>query len=250
MRRYKPVFCKSPRVLKREGRRIPGRRRVDRVRRHEYTLNTPRSFALFNEPSQNSQFRGSHGNHPCALGTQSRLADPQGHRGRRGAQGRGRGEHRGLAGRNRHQEDAAQAALRPGGTFEPDRFGESPCGPGLGRPPGRGGLVSIPKRGDYVHLDLDPAAGREQQGPRFALVLSGEAFNAKTGLAFMAPITTKVKGWPFEVAIPAGQRCSGVVLADHVRSLDWRARGVKVKGAAPVELVEEVAARLAAIVEA
>lgn len=104
-----------------------------------------------------------------------------------------------------------------------------------------------PDRGDYAHLAFNPQAGHELQGERFALVLSPRSFNEKTGFAFVAPITNQKKGYPFETVIPPGERCQGVVLADQMRSLDWRARNLKVKGRAPDSLVEEVLARVAAI---
>ena len=106
---------------------------------------------------------------------------------------------------------------------------------------------TVPDRGDYVHVDFDPQAGHEQAGARFALVLSPRAFNEKTGLAFAAPVTSRQKGYPFEVPIPPGERVSGVVLADQTRSLDWRARRLKVKGRASAGVVEGVTDLLAAI---
>ncbi len=104
-----------------------------------------------------------------------------------------------------------------------------------------------PDRGDYVHLDFDPQAGHEQAGARFGLVMSPRAFNEVTGFAFVAPLTSQVKGYPFEVEIPSGECCYGVVLVDQTKSLDWRARGLKVKGRASNALVEEASAKLAAI---
>lgn len=104
-----------------------------------------------------------------------------------------------------------------------------------------------PDRGDYVHVDFDPQAGHEQKGARLALVLSPRVFNEKTGLAFVAPITSRQKGYPFEAPLPPGDRVSGVVLADQTRSLDWRARRLKVKGKASEGVVEEVTALLSAI---
>ena len=98
-----------------------------------------------------------------------------------------------------------------------------------------------------MHLDFNPQAGHEQAGERFGLVLSPRVFNEATGFAFVAPLTGQVKGYPFEVPIPAGECCYGVVLVDQTKSLDWRARGLKVKGTASSELVEEASAKLAAI---
>lgn len=81
-----------------------------------------------------------------------------------------------------------------------------------------------PDRGDAVWLEFTPQAGHEQAGRRPALVLSPRAYNERAGLALVCPITNQAKGYPFEVAIPTGEKISGVVLADQVRSLDWIAR--------------------------
>lgn len=82
----------------------------------------------------------------------------------------------------------------------------------------------IPERGDVVWITLNPQAGHEQAGRRQAVILSPHAYNAKVGLALLCPITSRVKGYPFEVAIPAGLPVFGVILSDHIKSLDWRAR--------------------------
>src|SRR4030042_433478 len=85
----------------------------------------------------------------------------------------------------------------------------------------------VPERGDVVWISLNPHAGREQAGRRPALILSPHAYNAQVGLALLCPITSQIKGYPFEVAVPAGLPVAGVVLSDHVRSLDWRARNAE-----------------------
>jgi mRNA interferase MazF len=82
----------------------------------------------------------------------------------------------------------------------------------------------VPDRGDAIWITLDPQAGHEQAGRRPALVLSPASYNEKVGLALLCPITSQVKGYPFEVPIPAGLTVSGVILADQVKSLDWRVR--------------------------
>lgn len=82
----------------------------------------------------------------------------------------------------------------------------------------------VPRRGDIVWLSFTPQAGHEQAGRRPALVLSPSAYNHKVGLALFCPITSRVKGYPFEVPVPGGLAVTGVVLADQVKSLDWRAR--------------------------
>ena len=91
----------------------------------------------------------------------------------------------------------------------------------------------VPRRGDLVWLSFDPQAGHEQAGRRPALVLSPSAYNGKVGLALFCPVTTHVKGYPFEVAVPAGLPVQGVVLADQVKSLDWRVRRAERAGRLP-----------------
>ena len=81
-----------------------------------------------------------------------------------------------------------------------------------------------PERGDVVWISLNPQAGHEQAGRRPALIVSPATYNGKVGLAVFCPITSQVKGYPFEVLIPSGQKISGAVLSDQVKSLDWRAR--------------------------
>lgn len=84
-----------------------------------------------------------------------------------------------------------------------------------------------PGRGDVVWLTFHPQAGHEQAGRRPALVLSPASYNRKVGLALFCPITSQVKGYPFEVPIPRGLEVAGVVLSDQVKSLDWRARAAQ-----------------------
>ena len=81
-----------------------------------------------------------------------------------------------------------------------------------------------PKRGDVVWISFNPEAGHEQAGHRPALVLSPHPYNRKVGLAILCPITSQVKGYPFEVRIPAGLKAAGAILSDQVKSMDWRAR--------------------------
>ena len=82
----------------------------------------------------------------------------------------------------------------------------------------------VPDVGHVVWLSLNPQRGREQAGRRPFLVLSPRAYNEKTSLAVGVPVTSSRKGYPFEVPLPDGGRIAGVALADHVKSLDWRAR--------------------------
>lgn len=107
-----------------------------------------------------------------------------------------------------------------------------------------------PERGDFVFLDFTPQAGTEQAGRRPALVLSPRTFNVATGLILTCPITNQVKGGSFEVPVPRGSKLSGVVLSDHVRSVDWLARRAEFHSKAGDEVVEEVVARVAAILSA
>ncbi|MFH0728919.1 MAG: endoribonuclease MazF [Pseudomonadota bacterium] len=107
----------------------------------------------------------------------------------------------------------------------------------------------VPERGDAVWITLDPQAGNEQAGSRPALVLSPSAYNGRVGLALLCPITTQVKGYPFEVLLPAGLPVTGVVGADQVKSLDWRARKATRIAAVPKEIVSQVVTRLQALLE-
>lgn len=82
----------------------------------------------------------------------------------------------------------------------------------------------MPDRGHIIWLEFDPQAGREQAGRRPALVLSPASYNSLTSLALVCPITNQSKGYPYEVYLPYGLRATGVVLSDHIKSLDWVAR--------------------------
>ena len=95
------------------------------------------------------------------------------------------------------------------------------------------GSPSIPK----------PALNRPAAAP--PLVLSPKVYNARSGLALACPITSHPKGYPFEVALPDGSGITGVILADHVKSIDWKARQATRLGPCPRELIEEVRAKLA-----
>jgi mRNA interferase MazF len=102
----------------------------------------------------------------------------------------------------------------------------------------------IPRRGDAVWITLVPQAGHEQSGRRPAVVLSPEAYNAKVGLALFCPVTSQVKGYPWEVRIPDGLTISGVVLADQVKSLDWRSRSALKICTLPESAVVEILDKL------
>ncbi len=105
--------------------------------------------------------------------------------------------------------------------------------------------VYVPNTGDLIWLTFDPQAGREQSGRRPALVLSPSAYNERSGLALVCPITSRVKGYPFEVPLPETSPVSGVILADHLKSLDWKQRRAKLAGRVPRGTIGEVLGRLA-----
>ena len=88
----------------------------------------------------------------------------------------------------------------------------------------------VPEQGDLIWLDFDPQAGHEQGGRRPAAVLSPKAYNQLIGLALVCPVTSRVKGYPFEIVLPDGLAVSGVALSDHVKSQDWRARHAEFAG--------------------
>ncbi len=106
----------------------------------------------------------------------------------------------------------------------------------------------VPARGDVVWLQLDPQAGSEQAGRRPVLVISPKAYNGRVGLAVFCPLTSQVKGYPFEVALPPGRKAEGAVLADKVKSLDWRARRAEKFDEVSDEVLREVLAKLGTLV--
>jgi mRNA interferase MazF len=97
----------------------------------------------------------------------------------------------------------------------------------------------VPERGDIVWLDFDPQAGHEQRGRRPALVISQKTYNEKVGLGIFCPITSKEKGYPFEVKI-VGKKINGCVLSDQVKSLDWKIREIEFIETAHVEALDRV----------
>ncbi|MDY0277866.1 MAG: endoribonuclease MazF [Acholeplasma sp.] len=105
----------------------------------------------------------------------------------------------------------------------------------------------VPKAGDFVWLTFTPQAGHEQSGRRPALVLTKSSYNAASGLMLACPVTTRDKGYPFNVSLPEGLPVSGVILADQVRSLDWRERRAEPICPAPKSVFEEVRAKVAAL---
>lgn len=102
----------------------------------------------------------------------------------------------------------------------------------------------VPQRGDVIWISLNPQAGHEQAGRRPALVLSPTTYNDKVGLAILCPLTNQIKGYPFEVLIPARLSITGAILADQVKSLDWRARKAELICSLPRGTVAEVLQKL------
>ena len=105
----------------------------------------------------------------------------------------------------------------------------------------------VPERGHAVWITLNPQAGHEQAGRQPAVVLSPAAYNGKVGLAIFCAITNQIKGYPFEVVIPQGLAVSGAVLADQVKSLDWRARRAELITPLPDTTVAEVLQKLSTL---
>lgn len=106
----------------------------------------------------------------------------------------------------------------------------------------------VPERGDAIWLHFTPQAGREQAGRRPAVVLSPAAYNSKSGLALVCPVTSQIKRYPFEVVLPAKLPIHGAVLSDHLRSLDWRSRQAEFICHLPEEVIEDIAAKASALI--
>ena len=106
----------------------------------------------------------------------------------------------------------------------------------------------LPDRADIVWLQFNPQAGHEQAGRRPAIVISPKEYNKKVGLALFCPITSQVKGYPFEVVLTSGLPVSGAILADQVKNLDWQIRKAKRICIAPEKIVEEVLAKVYTLV--
>ena len=106
----------------------------------------------------------------------------------------------------------------------------------------------VPDRGDLVWLSFSPQAGHEQAGRRPALCLTPQEYNEKTSLGIFVPVTSKVKGYPFEVSVH-GRSIKGVILADQVRSLDWKARKVEFAEKCSPQAVREVIEKLSLLID-
>lgn len=108
--------------------------------------------------------------------------------------------------------------------------------------------ATVPDAGEVVWLKFDPQAGHEQAGHRPALVVSPASYNGKTGLMVCCPMTTKIKGHPFEVVAQVdGVDCA--VLSDQVKSLDWKVRQAKKKGVVSAEVMLHVRAKMKALLQ-
>jgi len=107
----------------------------------------------------------------------------------------------------------------------------------------------VPSRGDLVWLQFNPQAGHEQAGHRPALVISPNSYNRRVGLALCCPVTSQVKGYPFEVLLPAGLGVEGAVLSDQLKSLDWRVRKARRIATAPADVLEETVGKILALVD-
>ena len=114
---------------------------------------------------------------------------------------------------------------------------------------GRSGRMAryIPNQGDLVWVSFNPQAGHEQAGLRPAVVVSPAIYNSKAGLALMCPITSQIKGYPFEVQLPLTSAVRGVVLSDQIKSLDWHARKTTFIERLPAVVITEVIAKIEAI---
>lgn len=104
----------------------------------------------------------------------------------------------------------------------------------------------VPDAGDVVWLEFDPQAGHEQAGHRPALVISPAAYNGRAGLMVCCPMTTRIKGHPFEV-LTEMDGVASAVLSDQVKSLDWKVRRAKKKGAVPSAVMAHVRAKIKAL---
>jgi mRNA interferase MazF len=105
-------------------------------------------------------------------------------------------------------------------------------------------MAYIPDRGDAVWINFNPQAGHEQAGRRPAIVLSPASYNRKVGLAIFCPITSQIKGYPFEVIIPVGLKVAGAVLSDQVKNLDWKVRDTELIVKLPASVTGEVLKKL------
>jgi mRNA interferase MazF len=109
-------------------------------------------------------------------------------------------------------------------------------------------MAYIPNSGDIIWITFNPQAGHEQAGRRPALVLSPAAYNGKVGLAILCPVTSQIKGYPFEVVIPDDLKINGAILSDQVKSLDWKARQAEFASKLPSGTFNEVVQKLSTLI--
>jgi mRNA interferase MazF len=118
-------------------------------------------------------------------------------------------------------------------------------------------LSYVPDRGDLVHVNLSPSAGRELTGPHYALILSPKSYNQASGVTICVAITSRIRGGPFEVILPKGHLppktgagdVDSVILADALRQLDWRERAMSFIAKCPRDILDEVTARSLALID-
>ena len=106
----------------------------------------------------------------------------------------------------------------------------------------------IPNRGDIVWLNFTPQAGHEQRGLRPAIVLSPKIYNEKTSLCICFPITSKIKGYPFEIPLPKDLPISGVILSDQIKNLDYVKREISFICKAPNSVIELLQKNILALI--
>ena len=107
----------------------------------------------------------------------------------------------------------------------------------------------VPSRGDLVWLQFNPQVRHEQAGHRPALVISPSSYNRRVGLAVCCPITSQVKGYPFEVVLPPELGVEGAILSDQIKNLDWRARKARRIGSVPADVLQETVGKIVALVD-
>jgi len=107
----------------------------------------------------------------------------------------------------------------------------------------------VPARGDLVWLQFTPGVGHEQAGHRPALVISPSSYNRRVGLAICCPVTSQVKGYPFEVLLPTGLGVEGAILSDQIKGLDWRVRKARRIGRVPTDILQEAVGKILALVD-
>jgi len=107
----------------------------------------------------------------------------------------------------------------------------------------------VPARGDLIWLQFNPQAGHEQAGHRPAVVISPRSYNRRVGLTICCPITSQVKGYPFEVLLPQGLGVEGAILSDQIKSLDWRVRKARRIGTLPPDVFQETVGKILALLD-